>query len=147
MVAQIMSKRLLDKVREEMGATYSIGAQGDMSRLGNINTGYQIAFPMKPEMKDEVFAAIDAILNEVGTNVTEEELNPIKEYMVKNATAAKEENSAWDSAIVATSLNGVDTFNGNVEVINSVTVKDVMDFWNAVKAQGNKQLIILNPAE
>lgn len=147
MVAQIMSKRLLDKVREEMGATYSIGAQGDMSRLGNNNTGYQIAFPMKPEMKDEVFAAIDAILNEVGTNVTEEELNPIKEYMVKNATAAKEENSAWDSAIVATSLNGVDTFNGSVDVINGITVKDVMDFWNAVKAQGNKQLIILNPAE
>lgn len=147
MVAQIMSKRLLDKVREEMGATYSIGAQGDMSRLGNNNTGYQIAFPMKPEMKDEVFAAIDAILNEVGTSVTEEELNPIKEYMVKNATAAKEENSAWDSAIVATSLNGVDTFNGSVDVINGITVKDVMDFWNAVKAQGNKQLIILNPAE
>lgn len=147
MVAQVMSKRLLDKVREEMGATYSIGAQGDMSRLGNTNTAYQIAFPMKPEMKDEVFAAIDNILNEVGTNVTEEELNPIKEYMVKNATSDKEENSAWDSAIAATSLNGVDIFNGSVDVINGITVKDVMDFWNAVKAQGNKQLIILNPAE
>ncbi len=147
MVAQVMSKRLLDKVREEMGATYSIGANGSMSRIGDSNTGYQIAFPMKPEMKNEVFAAIDTILNEVGTNITDEELKPIKEFMVKEAIADKEENSDWCSAITATTLNGVDTFNGSVDVINSITVKDLMDFWNAVKAQGNKQLVILNPAE
>lgn len=147
MIAQVMSKRLLDKVREEMGATYSIGASGQMSRIGDFNTAYQIAFPMKPEMKDEVFAAIDLILNETGKNITEEELKPIKEFMAKEAVSALEENSDWNSAIAATSLNGVDTFNGAVDVINSITTADLMNLWNSIMAQGNKQLIILNPAE
>ncbi len=67
--------------------------------------------------------------------------------MAKEAVSALEENSDWNSAIAATSLNGVDTFNGAVDVINSITTADLMNLWNSIMAQGNKQLIILNPAE
>ena len=45
---QILSKRLLDKVREEMGATYSIGAGSMLTRTGDVNTIIQVPFPMKP---------------------------------------------------------------------------------------------------
>ena len=147
MVAQIMRNRLLNKVREEMGATYSIGAQGVMNRLGDNNTHFQIAFPMKPELSADVQTAIDVIFEGMGKDVTEAELNPIKEYMVKNAVASLEENDDWASAIVATTLNGVDTFNGAADVINSVTVEDIQNFWKEVVAQGNRQVVFLNPAE
>ncbi len=147
MVAQIMSNRLLAKVREEMGATYSIGAQSMMERVGESNTLFQIQFPMKPELKDDVFAAIDAIIAGMGKDVTDAELNPIKEYMIKNVTAQYDENGHWVGAIAGTSVNGVNNFIGAVDVINSVTVDDIMNYWNSVIAQGNRQLIILNPAE
>lgn len=147
MLAQIMSTRLLNKVREEMGATYSIGAGGSMRRLGDNNLFFQIPFPMKPEMRNEVFAAIDTIITELGQNITADELNPVREYMIKNATSALEENDDWAGTIAATTLNGVDVFNGAKEVLESITVDDMMKFWNGVLAQGNRQLIILNPAE
>ncbi|MCM1032328.1 MAG: insulinase family protein [Odoribacter sp.] len=147
MVAQIMSNRLLNKVREEMGATYSIGAGGQLARFGESNLFFQIPFPMKPEMRQEVFAAVDAIIASMAQDVTEDELAPVREYMVKNATSALEENDAWAQAMASTSLNGVNCFLGAADVYNSVSTKDLMEFWNSVLAQGNRQLIILNPAE
>ncbi|MDE5553651.1 MAG: insulinase family protein, partial [Muribaculaceae bacterium] len=82
---QILSNRLLKKVREEMGAVYSIGMQGDMDRLGNVNTMLQTGFPMKPEMRDETLAVISDLIYSMAENVTDEELNPIKEFMAKDA--------------------------------------------------------------
>lgn len=147
MVGQVMSTRLLNKVREEMGATYSIGAHSMMSRTGDTNTMLQIAFPMKPEMKDEVFAAIDVIIKDMAKNVTADELTPVREFMVKEATANLEENDEWAESMANTSINGVNVFTGAADVINSVTVDDLMKFWQEVLDQNNFQLIILNPAE
>lgn len=147
MASQILSKRLLDKIREEMGATYSIGAVGDMSRLGDMNVTFQIPFPMKPEMREEALAAIDKMIVEMGQNITPDELNPIKEFMVKTATTNLEENSAWIGNMGGEARNGVDIFNGQADVINAITPADVMKFWNDVLAQGNRSLILLNPAE
>ena len=78
---QILSNRLLKKVREEMGAVYSIGMQGDMDRMGKTNVVLQTAFPMKPELKDETLAVIHDIIYSMAENVSEDELQPIKEYM------------------------------------------------------------------
>ena len=70
-----------------------------------------------------------------------------KEYMVKAFTANKELNGPWLSAIVGTLSNGVDTFNGNVDTVSSITPQDVMDFMKALNAQGNYRVLILDPAK
>lgn len=145
--SQVLSKRLLNKVREEMGATYSIGAYGRMSRLSDNNTMIMIPFPMKPEMREEVFAAIDKIFNDMCTDITDAEVNPAKEFMVKEAREGREENADWLEAMAETPLNGVDTFTDAEQTINSITTQDVMDFWKQVLAGKNLRRLILNPAE
>lgn len=147
MATQILSKRLLDKVREEMGATYSIGAYGNLSRTDANNFMAQIPFPMKPEMRDDVLAAIDVILNEMTQNVTDAELNPVKEFMIKQARESMEENKDWAEYMAATNLNGVQTFLNAEETYNAVTTADIMNFWKKVLEGGNRSLILLNPAQ
>ncbi len=146
-VGQILSNRLLARIREEMGAVYSIGANSSMSRVGKYNTLIQIYFPMKPEMKDEVLKEIDALMQDMAVNVKPEELNPIKEYMLKTATESKERNASWLAAMSSTAINGVDVFNNEAEVINSVTCQDVVDFMKQLLNQGNERTILLDPAE
>lgn len=146
-VGQILSNRLLAKIREEMGAVYSISAGSSMSRVGKYNTMIQIPFPMKPEMKDEVLKEIDIMMKAMAESVTPEELNPVKEYMVKSAVESKELNSSWLSAMSSTAINGVDVFNNNVELINAVTCQDVVDFTKELLSQGNERTILLDPAE
>ena len=147
MLSQILSKRLLNKVREEMGATYSIYAPGDMSRTGETNVTIQVPFPMKPELQNEVMEAIANIFSEMGTTISDDELNPIKEFMVKEATEGLEDNGAWLSAIVGYQLNEVDTFNGRADMVNSITVQDLQNYWNEIMSQGKTAIILLEPTE
>lgn len=142
---QILTNRLIKTVREEMGAVYSIGASGQLDRSGLTPASLMTSFPMKPEMKDEVLTFIKGEFKAMETNVTPEELNPIKEYMVKVFTENREKNPAWRSAILGTIVNGVDTFNGNVDTVNSITIQDVMDYMKALNAQNNYRVVILDP--
>lgn len=142
---QILSNRLLKKVREEMGAVYSIGMQGNMDRFGNVNTILQTAFPMKPEMKDETLAVIHDLITSMTENVTDDELNPIKEYMAKEANTNLEDNASWAGSIAGWSSNGVDTFNGRADLINSLTTKDVQNFMRKLIDQNNYRVVVLDP--
>lgn len=144
-VGQIMSKRLLNTVREDMGAVYSIGAVGFLSRLGPSNALIQTQFPMKPEMKKEV---LDFIANEFQAmtgNVTQAELDAVREYMVKNATEAKELNSGWLGAIQGWLLNDVDSFNNAIDELNSITVADVQNYLKNMNGQKNYRVIYQDP--
>ncbi len=145
--ATVFSNRLLKKVREEMGATYSIGAYGTMERTSKNNTTVVTAFPTSPEQAAAVQEAIEAIVEDMKTNITEDEIASIKEISVKNQIAAYEKNNAWSSAISSVQLNGVDTFNGAVDVINSIKAADVAKFWKELIEKNNRQIILLNPAQ
>ncbi|MDE6130191.1 MAG: insulinase family protein, partial [Muribaculaceae bacterium] len=145
MAGQILSQRLLNKVREEMGAVYSIYMSGAMTRQGLNNVMLQTAFPMKPELKDETLAVIHDIIFDMQENVGEDELAPVKEFMVKEARHNAEENGSWAGTISATQLNGVDVFNGAEETINSVSTADLKNFMKDVLKQNNYRVVVLDP--
>lgn len=142
---QVMTERLLKKVREDMGAVYSIWASGSMSRQSVPNTVIQSVFPMKPEMKEQVLDIIAQEFKNMESDVTAEELAKAVEFEVKEATEAKEKNNARLSTMAATALNGVDVFNGNVELLQSLTPADVQDFMKRMNANGTYRIVILDP--
>lgn len=141
--SQILSKRLIDTVREEMGAVYSINAAGAMNRLGINNTVIQSVFPMKPEMKDEVLTFIHSQFDDMTNNIGQEEFAKVIEYMTKSAKENKEKNRVWNNAIEGWIINGVDTFNNDVELLNSLTPADVQDLMKRVLNNNNYRVIIL----
>jgi zinc protease len=102
---------------------------------------------MKPEMKDEVLAEIHKMFFDMASNVSDDELNPVKEFMVKSATENREKNEAWLSAIAGCSLNGVDTFNGSIDALNALTTADVKAFMKQLLDQNNYRVYVLDPAE
>lgn len=144
--AQILSNRLLKKIREEMGAVYSIGAGASMSRLGDQNVIMQIPFPMDPDKRDIVLDEINSILTNMSNEVTAEELDPIKEFMVKSAKENLEKNDAWAGFLAAQTLNGVDTFTDAIATIQSITPADISSFMKALLDAGNLRVFTLDPA-
>ncbi|MDE6484293.1 MAG: insulinase family protein [Duncaniella sp.] len=144
---QVLSNRLLKTVREEMGAVYSIGAQGGLDYKGANNAVLQTVFPMKPEMKQEVLDFIAGEFKAMETTVTPDEIAPAKEYMAKSFAESLEKNGPWLSAISSFQLNGVDSFNERAAVLETITVDDIMDYMRKLNAQNQYQVIILDPAE
>ena len=147
MAGQILSNRLLKKIREEMGAVYSIGAGSRMDRVSDQNVILQIPFPMDPAQREAVLAEIANILNDMATSVSAEELDPIKEYMVKNAKESIVKNEDWAGFLAAETLNGVDTFTNTVETVQSITPEDISAFMKQLINAGNLRYFILDPAE
>lgn len=143
---QILSKRLNDLVREEMGAVYSIGASGSLSRNSSQAT-MMTGSPMKPELKEEVFKAIRGQFEDMTENVSAEEFAKVIEYMVKSYTEAKEKNGPWLNAITGWCSDGIDTFNGNIQSIQSITTADIRNFMKNMLEQKNYRTIVLDPAE
>ncbi len=143
---QILSQRLLNTVREDMGAVYSIFANGSMGRPEPVNnTMIQSVFPMKPEMRQQVFDFIAQEFKNMESNVTDEELAKVIEFSVKNVREAQELNSAWLNGMAGEALNGVDTFHGAEEMYKAMTVSDIQNFMKALNAQGNYRVIYLEP--
>lgn len=142
---QILSNRLLKKIREEMGATYSIQMVGDQSRVGLMNTMLQTAFPFKSETKDEVLAEIHSIIYDLEDNVSAEELTPAREYVIKNATQNLEDNAYWAGAIAASTINGTFIANEIVDTAKAITCDDVKAFMKSLLDQNNYRVVILDP--
>lgn len=143
---QILGNRLLDKVREEMGATYSIGAQASVSRTNaGVNAQIVSQFPMKPEMRQEVLDYIAGEFQAMTSNVKDEEVATQVEFLVKNAKENLEKNDAWLGAITGYVISGVDTWNGDIELLKTITKEDVQDFMKQMLEQGNYHVITLDP--
>lgn len=143
--AQILSKRLLEEVREKEGAVYSISAQGAMDRIDIDNVEILTAFPMKPEMKDKVLDIIRHQIEDLSKNISEEELATVKEFMNKSYVEGREKNGSWMSGIKGWLLNGVDTFNDNINVLSTITTSDIKALMKSLLDQKNYHVIVLDP--
>lgn len=143
--SQVLSKRLLDKIREEMGATYSIGAQGDVSRISKTNAMFQVAAPVNPELKEKSIEEIKKIFVDATQNITPEEIKPAIEYLTKTNEEGKKQNEEWIGHMVATGINGVNVFMERGDVIPTITVEKVQNFIKQILDQNNFRMIVLDP--
>lgn len=145
LVSTILTDRLVKKVREEMGAVYSIGASVRLDRVGRPNATLMIQTPMKPEMTEQAIVAIDSIINETSLSVNAEELQKAKEILIKDIKEDMETNRAWLSNLEGIDINGVDRLNGAVKAVESVNEKDVQSFLRKLINQGNNRTVVLAP--
>lgn len=143
---QILSARLLDIVREKEGAVYSISANGSMSRINQQPVRISSAFPMKPEMKEKVLGIIEEQLDQIANEVSPEELSKVQEFMIKQYTEGLEKNERWLNSMIGFDMNGVDTMNGAIESMKSITPEQVSAFMRDVMKQGNYRVVVLDPA-
>ncbi len=86
MSAQILSSRLLNEVREMEGAVSSINTQGSQERLSEKSVTYQTIFQVKPEKKDRALEIIRSEIEKLAKETPVEELDKVKEFMVKQIT-------------------------------------------------------------
>lgn len=144
---QILSARLLKNIREEMGAVYSIGANGDIEPQIGRNATLMTAFPMNPEKKNEVLVAIAREFTSMAEDITPEELGKVKEFMVKSYVERKEKNPSWAAYISQWVLTGKNLLSNAVDEVNGITPEMVENFVKEMNAQGNYRVVILDPQQ
>ena len=147
MSAQIISARLLSEVREKEGAVYSIYTQGSQDRLSEVSVVYQTIFQVKPEKKDRALEIIRSEFENLAKETPVEELDKVKEFMVKQITGDEQTNSYWCSMMAGNELLPSEVCVKAEQVIQSITPKEISGYVNEVMKQNNYRVLVMMPEE
>lgn len=145
MSAQIISARLLSEVREKEGAVYSIYTQGSQDRLSEVSVVYQTIFQVKPEKKDRALEIIRSEFENLAKETPVEELDKVKEFMVKQITGDEQTNSYWCSMMAGNELLPSEVCVKAEQVIQSITPKEISGYVNEVMKQNNYRVLVMMP--
>ncbi len=147
-VGQLMSTNLTNTVREDEGAAYSPHASASLDLSFEPELVVQATFGIDSKKKDRVCELTTKALTDLSTSVKEEELNKIKEYMLKAIDQNEHENRYWLNAMHAYLKTGVDRNAGYRELVNGLTPAKIQDFTKKILSAGNRiQFVMLPPAE
>lgn len=147
MSAQIISARLLSEVREKEGAVYSIYTQGSQDRLSEVSVVYQTIFQVKPEKKDRALEIIRSEFEKLAKETPVEELDKVKEFMVKQITGDEQTNSYWCSMMAGNELLPSEVCVKAEQVIQSITPKEISGYVNEIMKQNNYRVLVMMPGE
>ncbi|TFW16386.1 M16 family metallopeptidase [Duganella callida] len=99
-LVEVMNIKLIETLREKMGAIYSGGMSGSMNRIPYGNYTINASLPCAPENVDKVLAATFAEIEKVKRDGVEEaDLNKVKAAWIKGYRKGLRENGYWMASL------------------------------------------------
>ena len=139
MLSQILNIMYTESVREKEGGTYGVSAFGSLTKYPKEKAVLQIYFDTDPAKRAKM---TDIILNELNQFVDQgpsaENLNKVKEFMLKKYKENAKENSYWVNMLDEYFWEGTDMNTGYADIVNSITAKDLQEFTKALLEQNNR---------
>jgi len=148
-LGEVLTIKLVEKLREEEGGVYGVSARGSLSKITFTDFDFSISFPCGPENVDKLVAAALGEVEKIKKNgVTQEDLAKVKEtYLVARKEQIKT-NSFWINSLVSLDQEDRDdTYVTDYEKrVNDLTAKDVQKVAQKF-LDDNYFLAILMPEE
>ena len=144
----VLSQRYLKSIREDGGLSYSVNAQADLSYGVNDEYSLQIVCPFTPEKCDSVLLLMQIGIQDIATKgVTDDELDKIKKFELKQFADSQRENAYWQNLIIEKVEWGKDGRKDYEKIINGLNSKDIQKFVKStLLKKPNTSTIIMLPA-
>jgi zinc protease len=105
----VMQARLRDRVREELGGTYSIGAGASYTKVPQQRYQFRVTWGCNPDRVDELVKAVMTDIEDIRTNgPTEKQVNDAREQLVRDFETTIKQNSYLTTQIYLRYLYGED---------------------------------------
>ena len=99
-LGEILTIKLIETLREEIGGVYGVGANGSMGIQPVGNFSFSIGFPCSPDMVDQLIDAAWAEVRKIQENgPTEEDLNKVKESRRIALEENLKRNNYWNGQL------------------------------------------------
>lgn len=147
-LGQILTQRYLKSIREESGMAYSVGADGTASYGLRDDYTIQVYCPVKPAKADSALLLMEqGLLDIARQGVTDEELDKVKQFELKQYADAQRNNGYWQGLIMELTQWNKDNREGYENTIKSITSADIRKFVNDVLLkQHNRVTVVMLPA-
>jgi zinc protease len=145
---EVMNIKLIETLREKMGAMYSGGMSGSMSRIPYGNYSINATLPCAPENVDKVLAATFAEIDKAKQDGIEEaDLNKVKASWIKSYRKGMRENGYWMASLQNAFFNknnpeDILTYESRV---NALTVADLKQAAQRYFDTNNYLQVVLYP--
>ena len=149
-LGQVLTMRLLEIVREDMGAAYSISASSNLGKIsdGSTRVNVQVYAPVKPEKCDSVLLVIDEELQRVAREGAEEKYtSKVKEYLLKSYTENERKNGTWLGYIEELERDHIDGYTDYQKVVQGITSADIAALAKKILDAKNHITVIMLPEE
>ena len=148
LLGSVLSRIYFDKIREDAGAAYSVGAYGNNMIEGDMPyTAITVMAPLKPEFTDMALQIINDEMVKACETIDPVKLNDFKESLLKNHETRLKENNYWYNMIATYATRGLDFHTGFEDIVNAQTPESIAAFARELMSAGNKVEIVMTPAE
>ena len=145
-VGQILSMIYLKTIREDESAAYSCGSRGYFNNSSRQAKATLIAgCPMNPDKSELAVRLLHEGIAKMAQEVDADQLQKVKDYMLKQADIDAKTNSYWINTITTFKEYGLDMFTDYKKTVEALTVESVRDFLNELLKSGNHVEVIMTP--
>ncbi len=134
-LGEVLTIKLVEKLREEEGGVYGVGARGSLSKISFSSITFSISFPCGPENVDKLIAAALAEVEKIKKDgVRVEDLEKVKEtYLVDHKEGIKT-NGFWINNLLradqeSKNPNALLTFEESVKALHQDDLKKVANAY------------------
>ena len=146
-LSDALSIRLRERMREDLGGTYSVRANGGYSRDPTPDFSFSIAFGSDPERAEELAAVVFEEIERFKTEgPSEDDITKVKEQQRRSRETALRENGYWRSQLLSSDRYELDPRRLlSYEQIESITVEMVREAASRYLPTDNYVQVVLKP--
>ncbi|MDH7444244.1 M16 family metallopeptidase [Aquimarina sp. 2201CG14-23] len=129
-LGEILTIKLIEKLREDEGGVYGVGARGGLNKLAYGNYSFSISFPCGPEnVKKLTDAAIAEVKTVITQGPTDKDLAKIKGSRLLDYKEKSKQNRFWLSNLQSADYEQTPMESGEsyTETINKLSKQDVQN--------------------
>lgn len=152
-VGALLQSKLLADLRESRGWTYGVKAHGGLSAGMNgadrPNYIMPVYIRVAPENADSTFAIVAATADSLSdpANISQAELDKIRQYMIKSFHQNEDSNAYWLTVMHMYDKFGRDMHNGYVDIVTAQTPESIAAFARTYLLPANRLQLEMSPAE
>ena len=149
-LGQAMQMNYTKTIREELGASYGVGASGRHydGNDGKYNYMFTVQGNVKPEMYDTCLTVMRQELAKVAEQgIPAEYMQRVKEYMRKTYLERQNKNNAWLSYLQSYYRYGIDVQKDYLSTLEKVSQKDIIRAVKALLKSKNEVTVVILPEE
>ena len=146
-LSQALDMVYTEEIREKEGGTYGVSTYGSLG-YEQQNAILQIVYQTDPAKFEHLNGIISTLLDKMAKEgPSAEQMQKIKEYMLKKHADNQKENSYWMDNIKEVLYTGVDMTKDYEALVNGITAQDVAKFAADLLKQGNKLTVVMTVPE
>lgn len=135
-IAQLLDKRYMERIREEEGGSYGVRTGGSVSPLPKETYNLSVSFNCNPDKADDLLAIVYAELDKMKSTIDLDELAEIQSNYEKQVLESQRDNRYWLNNIATNLERGqaVSDEAGNIDRMKALSPEELKETVHLITA-------------